>query len=128
MLISPLTQRKISLYLNTNRLERNVKDFGAKGDGKTDDTAAINEAISSGNRCAPGQCGSSSTTPAVVYFPAGTYIVSGSIIDYYYTQMIGNPNCMPVIKASSGFNSRWVIDGNPVRHRPMDRKVFANTT
>ncbi|KAH8601293.1 glycoside hydrolase family 55 protein [Bisporella sp. PMI_857] len=91
---------------------RNVKDFGAKGDGITDDTAAINLAISSGSRCAPGKCESSTTTPAQVYFPNGTYLVSSPIIDYYYTQIIGNPNCMPVIKASSGFSDRWVIDGN----------------
>ncbi|TID27272.1 putative Exo-beta-1-3-glucanase [Venturia nashicola] len=91
---------------------RNVKEFGAKGDGKTDDTAAINLAISRGSRCAPGECFGSTTTPATVYFPAGTYIVSEPIIDYYYTQIIGNPNCLPVIKASSNFTSRWVIDGN----------------
>lgn len=93
---------------------RNVKDFGAKGDGVTDDTAAINLAISTGDRCAPGVCNSTSTTPAVVYFPAGTYLVSSPIIDYYYTQMIGNPNCLPTIKASSSFlpGARWVIDAN----------------
>jgi glucan 1,3-beta-glucosidase len=91
---------------------RNVKDFGAKGDGVTDDTAAINAAISNGGRCAPGTCASSTTSPAMVYFPAGTYIVSSPIIDYYYTQIIGNPNCMPVIKAASSFNGAWVIDGD----------------
>lgn len=96
----------------TYQVFRNVKDFGAKGDGVTDDTAAINLAISSGGRCAPGTCASSTTTPAIVYFPSGTYLVTGSIIDYYYTQMIGNPNCLPIIKASSSFTARWVIDAD----------------
>ncbi|MCJ1472557.1 hypothetical protein MMC13_001206 [Lambiella insularis] len=73
----------------TYQVFRNVKDFGAKGDGVTDDTAAIQLAITTGNRCAPGVCESSTVTPAVVYFPAGTYIISSSIIDYYYTQIIG---------------------------------------
>lgn len=51
---------------------RNVKDFGAKGDGITDDTFAINAAISSGNRCGfDGSCDGSTITPATVYFPAG---------------------------------------------------------
>ena len=92
---------------------RNVKDYGAKGDGLIDDTAAINAAISAGNRCAPGSCASTTTTPALVYFPNGTYVVSSSIIDYYYTQVIGNPNCMPVIQASANFTSAFVIDADP---------------
>jgi len=58
---------------------RNVMDFGAKGDGVTDDTAAINSAISSGTRCGQG-CDSSTTQPALVYFPPGTYLVSSPII------------------------------------------------
>ena len=96
---------------------RNVKDYGAKGDGITDDTAAINLAISTGNRCAPGTCASSTTTPATVYFPPGTYVITSSIIDYYYTNIIGNPNCLPVIQASSNFaapaGSIGMIDGDP---------------
>jgi glucan 1,3-beta-glucosidase len=66
---------------------RNVKEFGAKGDGQTDDTAAIQRAITEGSRCTPGFCESSTTTPAIVYFPGGTYVISSSIIDYYYTQV-----------------------------------------
>jgi len=43
-----------------------VKDFGAVGDGVTDDTAAINNALAA-----------VSTTAQSVYFPAGTYLYDG---------------------------------------------------
>ena len=92
---------------------RNVKEYGATGDGATDDTAAINRAIRDGNRCAPGSCASSTTTPALVYFPAGTYLVSHDIVDYYYTTLYGNPNCLPIIKVSSNYTGTYVIDGDP---------------
>lgn len=59
------------------------------GDGVTDDTAAINKAISDGGRFGPSSGETTTTTPAIVYFPAGTYLISSSIIDYYYTQLIG---------------------------------------
>lgn len=48
----------------------------------------------------------------MIYFPAGTYIISTSIIDYYYTQIIGNPNALPVLKATAGFQGLGLIDGN----------------
>ncbi|ROV99133.1 hypothetical protein VMCG_06572 [Cytospora schulzeri] len=91
---------------------RNVMDYGAKGDGSTDDTDAINKAISDGNRCGEG-CGSTTTTPAIVYFPPGTYMVNTPIIQYYYTQMIGDANDLPVLKAMSTFTGMAVIDSDP---------------
>ncbi|KAJ5344524.1 Pectin lyase fold/virulence factor [Penicillium brevicompactum] len=91
---------------------RNVKDYGAKGDGVTDDTAAINAAISAGGRFGPASRESSTTTPAIVYFPSGTYIISSSIIDYYFTQLIGNANAIPVLKATAGFVGLGLIDGD----------------
>ncbi|KAJ5128084.1 exo-beta-1-3-glucanase [Penicillium atrosanguineum] len=90
---------------------RNVKDYGATGNGVTDDTAAINAAISDGGRCGEG-CSSSTTTPAVVYFPAGTYLISSSIIDQYNTILLGNPNSLPTLKASSSFSGFGLIDGD----------------
>lgn len=69
-------------------------------------------AVSSGNRCAPGKCESTTITPAVVYFPAGTYLISSSIIDYYFTQIIGNPNSLPILRATPGFSGFGLIDGD----------------
>ncbi|KAJ5126830.1 hypothetical protein N7448_007609 [Penicillium atrosanguineum] len=94
------------------KVYRNVMDFGAKGDGSTDDTAAINKAISSGNRCGK-DCDSSTTTPALVYFPPGTYVVSKPIVQYYYTQIVGDAVDLPVIKASADFAGMAVIDADP---------------
>ena len=81
-------------------------------DGVTDDTAAINNAMSAQGRCEPGVCSSSTTTPAIIYFPAGTYLISSSIVDYYYTQIIGNPNSLPVLKATASFTGFGLIDGD----------------
>ncbi|KAL1902008.1 hypothetical protein Sste5346_001714 [Sporothrix stenoceras] len=94
------------------QIYRNVMDFGAKGDGVTDDTAAINNAISSGGRCGEG-CDSSTTSPALVYFPPGKYLVSTPIIQYYYTQLVGDAINPPTLLASAGFTGMAVIDSDP---------------
>jgi hypothetical protein len=46
----------------------NVKDHGAKGDGQTDDTAAIRKAL---------EAVALARTGAIVFFPDGTYVISG---------------------------------------------------
>ncbi|KAI0724043.1 exo-beta-1,3-glucanase [Cerioporus squamosus] len=92
---------------------RNVKDYGAVGDGVADDTAAINAAISDGTRCGGGSCDSTTTEPAVVYFPKGTYKVSSPIIAYYYTQLIGDARTPPTLLADASFTGMAVIDADP---------------
>lgn len=90
---------------------RNVMDYGAKGDGVTDDTDAINNATAAGNRCGAG-CDSSTTTPAIVYFPPGTYMVSSPLIQYYYTQFIGDANNLPTIKGLPNFYGIGLFDSD----------------
>lgn len=91
---------------------RDVTAYGAKGDGTTDDTEAINRAISDGGRCGLG-CPSSTLSPALVYFPAGTYLVSKPIVQYYYTQLVGDATNPPTIKSSADFSGMAVIDSDP---------------
>jgi len=91
---------------------RNVKDFGAKGDGVTDDTAAINSAITAYGRCGMG-CDSTTTRPALVFFPSGTYVISAPIIQYYLTQLVGDATNMPTLLAAPGFAGMAMIDSDP---------------
>src|SRR6476620_3503395 len=55
-----------------------VRDFGATGDGVTDDTAAIQDALNSASFRMP------------VYFPTGIYSVSSGI-DITRNKLIGDP-------------------------------------
>src|SRR5687768_8111492 len=60
----------------------NVKNFGAKGDGVTDDTRAIQAAMDA-NRKGVDTGGKSDyfyPRPKTVYFPKGTYLVSNNLV------------------------------------------------
>lgn len=61
-----------------------VRDFGAVGDGITDDTAAINRALYQL------YCRESNTAiRRTLFFPAGTYITSDSLIIPTYAKLVG---------------------------------------
>ena len=105
-------QGKIAYGNSSYVLWRNVKDYGAMGDGITDDTYAINNATADGNRCGLG-CDSQTTTPAIVYFPSGTYMVNQPLIQWYYTQFVGDANDLPVIKALPTFYGIGLFDSDP---------------
>lgn len=57
----------------------NVKDFGAVGDGITDDTAAINAALAASDLPAASGEGRFFRS-RIVYLPIGTYLVSGPVV------------------------------------------------
>lgn len=64
----------------------NVRDFGAKGDGVADDTAAINAALTKSG----GDTGPTFWQDRIVYFPDGTYLVSNRIIKRYENGKFGS--------------------------------------
>ncbi|KAJ5954080.1 hypothetical protein N7501_008359 [Penicillium viridicatum] len=45
--------------------------------------------------------------------PPGTYVVSKPIVQYYYTQIVGDAVELPIIKASAKFAGMAVIDSDP---------------
>ncbi|ETN43061.1 uncharacterized protein HMPREF1541_02219 [Cyphellophora europaea CBS 101466] len=96
----------------TYKVYRNVKDYGAVGDGNADDFDAINRTMFDGGRCGMG-CNSSTIQPALVYFPPGTYRISKPIVMPYYTQMVGDATSPPTIKGLSTFEGIALIDSNP---------------
>jgi len=109
------TEAKIKQSASNYVPRRNVRDYGAKGDGVTDDTTAIIRAITESrgddpNAAYPTVYSSSSITPALVYFPAGTYLISDTIPLVYYTQMVGDADNTPVIKMASTGSDKRLID------------------
>ncbi|GAB7356620.1 hypothetical protein MBLNU459_g7342t1 [Dothideomycetes sp. NU459] len=88
---------------------RNVKAYGAKGDGISDDTWAINLAITDREPCGSTSCSQTSNRFSVIYFPAGTYLISSPIIQCF----VGDPKDRPVLKGSSDFQGIAIIDTDP---------------
>ncbi|MDX2020317.1 MAG: glycoside hydrolase family 55 protein [Deltaproteobacteria bacterium] len=87
-----------SFALPEDAPKANVRDFGAKGDGTTDDTAAIKTAIAS-----------TYAAWEAIYLPAGTYLVSDSIDVGRFLTIRGDGTGKTIIKLknnASGYGDR----------------------
>ncbi|RYZ72866.1 MAG: hypothetical protein EOP09_02605 [Proteobacteria bacterium] len=71
----------------------NVKNYGAVGDGVTDDAAAIRSALA-----AAGAVAMSS-----VYFPTGTYLMNSTLVPPSKVRWYGDGKSSSIIKVGSGF-------------------------
>lgn len=101
----------------------NVQNFGAKGDGSTDDTAAIQQAL---------DAGASQNLP--IYVPSGTYTVSGrhgafrAILTYRSNTMVFGDGDSSVIKVKDnqvGKGDDYMILA-PAAAGPTNNVVFRN--
>ncbi|BCR94046.1 glycoside hydrolase family 55 protein [Aspergillus luchuensis] len=102
-----------SRYKDNYTVFRNVvKDFGADNTGQKDAAAAISAAIKAGPSNGPDRSSNSMGTtgqPAIIYLPAGTYLMKSSLQLYLGTVIVGDPTNPPVLKASSDFADDHII-------------------
>jgi hypothetical protein len=87
---------------------RSVTSFGAKGDGISDDTAAVQAAIDS-NR------GSiNAKAAASVYFPPGNYLISDTLVVWANTELRGSslpsaPSILRLAPHAPGYNDTTAL-------------------
>ncbi|KAI4674684.1 uncharacterized protein J4E84_010554 [Alternaria hordeiaustralica] len=110
---------------------RNVLDYGAVGNGVTDDTKAFKAAMLDGKRCGKG-CNGSTLKNAIVYIPPGTYLISTTIQMPFGTQVIGDANDRPTILASKSFIGMGVLStdeytGGGTGADGLDEQYYINT-
>lgn len=90
---------------------RNVRLFGAAGDGQKDDSDALQNAINTDGKGGNRYRNEVTTRPAEVYVPGGVYKISRTIDLRLNTILVGNPNNRPIFKATSDFNGASLING-----------------
>jgi hypothetical protein len=86
---SPLTGGTARTQHAKNADFVSVKDFGATGDGTTDDLTALQAACDSGAK--------------FIFFPEGTYMVTGPLLPKTQQTLLGAKRESTIIKAKSGF-------------------------
>lgn len=79
---------------------QNVRDYGATGNGTTDDTTAVQNAINAANAAGGG----------IVYFPAGTYIIAGITL-YSFVHLRGAGIGATTLKLKNGANTDLLWGG-----------------
>ena len=94
----------------------NVKNYGAKGDGNTDDTAAIKAARIDADK----------TPWATVYLPKGTYVVNNFLeTGRDQVRWLGDGKDLTSIKVANGSNQKFLFLNDSI---PASQITFQNLT
>ena len=111
----------------------NVRDFGAKGDGITDDTNAINRALN--NTYSYTSAISGVPTRRTIYFPAGKYLVSDLINVPPFVTVVGdgyentliytNTNIASILNLTDSHGASGPTFGSPLGLIPTYGKDYA---
>ncbi|KAL4778682.1 pectate lyase superfamily protein-domain-containing protein [Aspergillus varians] len=103
----------VSGYKENYKVFRNtVTDYGADNTGQSDASPAIQKAIRDGPSGGPGRdtkAMGTTSQPAIIYLPGGTYLLKSGLQLYVGTVLIGDPTNPPVLKAAPGFSGDHII-------------------
>ena len=99
---------------HTYPVYRNVKSYGAAGDGRKDDIEALQKAINDdpNSKSRNRYKNEVTTRPALVFVPGGTYVIKKTLDMRLNTILVGDPINRPVITASSDFHGEVLIQGH----------------
>lgn len=92
----------------------NVMDYGATGNGTTDDTSAINSALTAAAKAG-----------GVVYFPAGTYLISSALVGASGVRLTGDHRSVSQIVSTS--SSVLTLDGSLISGMEIDHLTLQAT-
>ena len=96
----------------TYPIYRNAKSYGAAGNGNTDDTQSLQNAINDDGKGGSRYQGEITTRPAEVFLPGGrTYKLNRQLDLRLNTILVGDPNNRPILKASTSFSGDTVVNG-----------------
>ncbi|KKK20548.1 hypothetical protein AOCH_002606 [Aspergillus ochraceoroseus] len=91
-----------------------VTEYGADNTGHNDSSSAIQSAIRDGPAGGPARDSHSMGTtgqPAIIYLPAGVYLMKAALQLYVGTVLVGDPSNPPVLKAAPGFSGDHMVYG-----------------
>jgi hypothetical protein len=111
-----VTSAAATLTVTTGGPVVNVKNYGATGNGSTDDTAAINSAIAA------------LSSGATLLFPCGTYLTSAQLTLNLSNVTVDGSSCATIHNTSSGtvFSIGGSGNGNPNYGSPVALSSTAN--
>jgi hypothetical protein len=81
----------------------NIRDFGAVGDGTTDDTSALNRAMQQIYKATVSP--TNATARRTIYFPGGTYLTSDTVLIPTHARLVGDGLSSTIIKQVNGNRS-----------------------
>lgn len=103
--------------IKANQTTINVHDFGIYGDGTTDQTAAIQQAIDT-----------ASLQQQSLYFPAGSYIISDTLYLKPYVSLYGDESTLTVMKGKNNGYAVMIKDstGENLADITIEQFIFDN--